>query len=421
MLRNKGRNREPSPVSEKVFMLERIEYIEKENSVMIFRCYGSGSRLELPGRLRGKPVTELADHCFAMEPSQRINRLHLQSVSRSEWEQEAGNGVSAESVKGGGQAVQDREVSSTATQIIKGGREETPDNEDNEAPSPAAQITKEEDNVFAGERQIVSENGKTNADPVTADQAMCADTLEEIWLPEGLISTGSYLFYGCVSLNVLHLPSTLRSLGGGAFVSCNHLKEIWFTAAVEGRTPSCMKDVICDLAYELEAVVADPRGQVCSRLVFPGYYEESIENTPARIIEIHYHGTGYKYRQCFQNGQIDMDRYDKLFYLASVQEFLPTVIKLAADRLLYEPQPGEKERQDYMQFLLEHGRDTADWILRNDQEELLELICADETCTRAILDDFLDLAGKMKKSWAVSVLMDCRRRRFPSQRKKYEF
>ena len=359
-------------------MLERIEYIEKENSVMIFRCYGSGSRLELPGRLRGKPVTELADHCFAMEPSQRINRLHLQSVSRSEWEQEAGNGVSAEPVKGAGQAVQDREASSTATQSMKGGREET-------------------------------------------DQAMCADTLEEIWLPEGVISTGSYLFYGCVSLNVLHLPSTLRSLGGGAFVSCNHLKEIWFTAAGEGRTPSCMKDVICDLAYELEAVVAEPSGKVCSRLVFPGYYEESIENTPARIIEIHYHGTGYKYRQCFQNGQIDIERYDKLFYLASVQEFTPTVLKLAADRLLYEPQPGEKERQDYMQFLLGHGRDTADWILRNDQEELLELICADDMCTRDILDEFLDLAGKMKKSWAVSVLMDCRRRRFPSQRKKYEF
>lgn len=36
-----------------------------------------------------------------------------------------------------------------------------------------------------------------------------------------------------------------------------------------------------------------------ARLVFPEFFEEAVENTPARILETHTHGSGMWYRNCF--------------------------------------------------------------------------------------------------------------------------
>lgn len=57
------------------------------------------------------------------------------------------------------------------------------------------------------------------------------------------------------------------------------------------------------------------------RLTFPEYYEEAVENTPARIIDTHWHGSGYKYRQCFPETKLNLRLYDELFPLCSCQEF----------------------------------------------------------------------------------------------------
>ena len=74
-------------------MLEKIEYIEKNGKAVIYRCYGEGSVVELPSVLRGLPVTELADHCFAGEASVRYKKFQLKSILREEWETEANAGT----------------------------------------------------------------------------------------------------------------------------------------------------------------------------------------------------------------------------------------------------------------------------------------------------------------------------------------
>lgn len=72
--------------------------------------------------------------------------------------------------------------------------------------------------------------------PVTAlsDKCFwnCAD-LEEIILPDNLISIGERAFEGCVSLRGIKLPEQVQSVGSEAFYDCTALEAIYIPASVE--------------------------------------------------------------------------------------------------------------------------------------------------------------------------------------------
>lgn len=342
-------------------MLERIDYIEKNGKAVIYRCYGEGSLVELPGRLRGLTVSELADHCFAREASGRYKKFQLQTIRRREWEQERNFG-SAEEPK---------------------------------------------------ERTV---DGETEFPPLQGEQ------LREIWLPEGLEATGDYAFYGCLNLERIHFPETMRRLGGGSFVACNKIKKVFFTVETAEETPYCMKDVMGELTFEVEAVLENREGRGLVYLTYPEYYEESIENTPARIIEITFHGTGYRYRQCFQGRTLDYGQYDSLFGLAQAQEFLPTVLRMAFHRLRTPVGLTKSGQKGYLEFLRGEAAEAARWIFEGEQLELLYLLGELEYFTEESLDLFLKTASTAGAAEAVSYLMDYRRTHFaPVKKKKYIF
>ena len=290
------------------------------------------------------------------------------------------------------------------------------------------------DHVFAaeasfklrGERMFLAVQNELTGkwEPGTADTpdpaaAMCAGGLCEIALPDSVESIGEYAFYGCRNLRRLYLPSNLSRLGGGLFVACNHLEEIHFRG--EAR---CIRDVIGDLSYETEAVLENPDGSVHYRLLFPEYYEDSIENTPARIIEIKYEGTGYRYRQCFTGTQVDLARYDSLFYSASVQELSGTVQKMAFDRLCYPVMLSKDAQENYLAYLKEHAGETARFCMDRhsgshagkNASKLLQILCGYGYFDEDRLNLFLDTAGREGDPEAVSLLMDYRRTHFRKQR-----
>ena len=53
------------------------------------------------------------------------------------------------------------------------------------------------------------------------------------------------------------------------------------------------------LAELRQTLFVDYHGKQEARLVFPEFFEESVENTPARIIMREMHGCGHRYRYCF--------------------------------------------------------------------------------------------------------------------------
>lgn len=347
-------------------MLEKIEYMEKNGKAIIYRCYGEGTVVELPSVLRGLPVTELADHCFAKEASVRYKRFEKKCIWREEWDQE------------------------NASQI--------PESKRTEGLPEAVSLRKED------------------------YPPLCGEGIREICLPGQLEATGDYAFYGCLNLAVIHFPASMRRLGGGSFVACNKIKTLYFTVNSPEETPYCMKDVLGELTFEVEAVLEDKRERPLVCLTYPEYYEESKENTPARIIEIIFHGMGYRYRQCFQGRALDYVQYDALFELAQAQEFPPTVIRMAFQRLQTPVGLTDANREKYLEFLRKESARAAGWIFEQDRMDLLYLLGSLAYFTEEILEQFLKTASTAEAAEAVSYLMDYRRCHFaPAKKKKYVF
>ncbi len=332
-------------------MIEAVTYYEKNGGAVLVRCYGEGTYVEVPACIDGLPVTELADHCFAPEMSSRAGKQQLRSSS---W-----LGYAAEEAAG-------------------------------EAVGPAD----------------VQES---------AYPALCGETLREIVLPDTLTAIGDYAFYNCYHLESLYIPSGVKRLGSGIFVAVNHLTKLRFGAAAGSLVPPCMKDILGEITYEVEVTVEGKDGAASLRLTFPEYYEEAIENTPARLINFAFAGTGFRYRQCFTAaGEIDLPRYDALLEVAAVQEYAPTVQHLAVNRLLTPIELSEKTRAEYLVFLRQQGDSAARWILQEDRLDILQVMIAGGFFAGEeageILGRWLDLAAKLQKAEAVSLLMDCRRK-----------
>ena len=366
-------------------MIFAADYIETDKGLLICRCYGDGSFLEIPDMIDGKPVTALADHAMAPEES-----FALRKRPKKRWT--AGEACLAE------QTLYDGSL--------------TP---------------------------------------------MCGEDLQEVWLPRGLQEIGDYAFYGCRGLHRVGVPSGLRKIGRGIFTAANKIRQIVLTEAgtpeqdilsqlhapadnaqreitgvpakASDTSPAIhrlMKALLEELPYEVEIAVRASDGAEQYRLWFPGYIEDSLENTPARIIQVTFEGMGYKYRQCFREGRLDFPCYDSLFYLTSVQELPETILHLTFDRLISGYCLEEKAKTDYLQWLKTESVLTAQYVLQDGREELLDLLCREAYFSDDLSDQFLQLAAKRHLPWAVSTLMEIRRkaraeRRRASGVKKYTF
>ena len=69
--------------------------------------------------------------------------------------------------------------------------------------------------------------------------------------------------------------------------------------------------------------------------MYPEFYEEAVENTPARIISTQTHGMGIQYRNTFQNTQIVFSEYDKLFETGKYNMDFINMIEMSVARLMY--------------------------------------------------------------------------------------
>ena len=56
--------------------------------------------------------------------------------------------------------------------------------------------------------------------------ALAGSSITEIVIPEGVTSIGDFAFYGCTDLRKVRLPSTLLTIGRGAFAECPALESI---------------------------------------------------------------------------------------------------------------------------------------------------------------------------------------------------
>ncbi|MBQ0001199.1 MAG: leucine-rich repeat protein [Clostridiales bacterium] len=339
-------------------MLERIDYVLKNQSVWIYRCYGEGTIVELPGVIRGLPVVNLADHCFAQEPSYRYKPHEIYTIYREEWE-------------GDGAGETEHRLQGTAA-----------------APEY----------------------------PVFTSQ------IEEVYFPENLVAIEDYVFYGCPNLHIIHIPTTMRRFGGQSFVATHHINCFYFTVDNESETPYMLKEVLKELPDRLDIIFENRAGQKVFQILYLDYYEESRENTPARLFDLVFHGTGYMYRQCFNGREIDFKKFDEQFHFAVAQEYMPYVFQLAYTRLTYPRGFSEEAKEEHLAWLRLEYKALSRWIFDEHKEDLIRTLGDYGYYTEDILSWFMNVASDRKSAENVSYLMDYRRTHFGAKKKKkYEF
>ena len=371
--------------------MDIIDYIDKSTYVILLRVYTESDTIQIPEQIDGKPVRELADHAFADEPSVLYAESEKRRAVRSGdcWTfQSAGAGASA------------------ASTHFSGERTERPDASVNAA-------------VPNSERRS------------TLPPALCGRRLRAVILPDALAAIGNYAFYGCDNLKTVSFPASIRRIGSGLFNSCPALSVLVFRQAVSAApsappaTPALLQEVLRTVNHEVEVRLQDPSGQDAVRLLFPEYYEEPKENTPARIIEIIWHGTGYQYRQCFLQRKLQYSQYDSLLPASDAQEMPQTLVRLCLDRLITPAELSRVHLESYVSCLRKRPDALWTFLLADQETDLTDWLRVLERSgyfTEERLDQMIDQASSAGRADASVYLMDLRRRMFrPSSGSKYDF
>ncbi len=267
--------------------------------------------------------------------------------------------------------------------------------------------------------------------------------LEELCLPRSLQRVGAYAFYNCERLRKLEIYSVTLDWGAGVFNGCFGVRQLTFHVDEERR--SCMRDILAELRQTLEVLyfrnsvtdstanptanptantAADPAAgsgplQPDTRLIFPEYFEEAVENTPARILVTQTHGCGQRYRNAFVQTQFQFKEYDSLFAHVQVQEPEELAARLALGRLMYPYRLEENYRKMYMDYLMEHGVTAACQAVRQEDMEQLQWLFANITYDGDQMDRLLNAANRAGSGAAVSYLMEQKRRSGAVKRRRF--
>lgn len=231
--------------------------------------------------------------------------------------------------------------------------------------------------------------------------------LKEIYIPKSVRKIGKYAFYNCRDLKKITFYSSLVDIGSGAFTGCHHIRELDITMLNDHY--ACLKEIVQELTEELTVQI---RGKEEAKLVFPEYFEEGIENTPARLINHQVHGSGMKYRNCLYKKEIKYAEYDACFSWAKDIENPETIQKMVLARLRYPIQLQALAKKAYETYAREYLVDMGKKLVRENDVEGLVWILEKYVESNAQIEDILEEASKKEAVECVSVLMDLRKDRF---------
>ena len=175
------------------------------------------------------------------------------------------------------------------------------------------------------------------------------EDLTEIEIPAGIQKVGRYAFYNCRNLKKLYFHSDIRDLGAGVFTGCRKINCLEVT--VVDNDLSILREILMELNQQLVVIC---HGEIEARLWFPEYFEEGVENTPARILEDHVHGSGLMYRNCLVKTGLNYEEYDGRFLYACASESEDLVVRLAFDRICYPQGLTKEAKEQYCGYLREH-------------------------------------------------------------------
>lgn len=277
--------------------------------------------------------------------------------------------------------------------------------------------------AFSSDAYVGSEQEGTPAGVWTENEEIVREFPElsggrliQLHLPESLKKIGAYAFYNCENLQKLCCYSTTLDWGGGAFTGCNGIR--FLDICVKESEKSCLKEILAELRQNIYVTY---RGTQEARLIFPEFFEESVENTPARILSTHTHGCGHQYRYCFEQSQFLFREYDGLFPYVQVQESEKLVSELAIGRLRFPLGLSEEHEEIYRDYLTEHRVMAAVYQIQNRNMQQLEWLLKENSYNQKELGRLIKETSRSGDASMMSFLMDAQsRQRNKAERRSFE-
>ncbi len=255
--------------------------------------------------------------------------------------------------------------------------------------------------------------------PVTelGSYVLAHSAVEEIHLPPYVRKIGAYGFYECEQLKRIYCYSRVLDLGAGLFAGVPSAEYLDITEFPGER--SCLKEMLAELRqtlrvqlHQMEAVMPEEAvafsgnaaeekkmpvsghtvDEMEARLIFPEYYEDSVENTPARIVSIETHGCGHRYRYCFAGRVFQYRGYDELFPHVQVQEKEELVTELALGRLMYPRELSEKFWEHYLDYVRAHWKTAGKLLIQADRMQKNRVSNLEPGKLPWLVDEVLDAA-----------------------------
>lgn len=259
------------------------------------------------------------------------------------------------------------------------------------------------------------EDGNRKSDVEKLPEA-AGPALRELILPKGMKKVGRYAFYNCRNLKKLDFGGKLKDLGAGALTGCHKVQELRVRLEEDGE--SCLREILTELPETL--CVTIEKNKEKGHFWFPEFFEEGVENTPARILENHVHGSGIRYRNCFQNRKLNTAEYDALFPYAIAWEDEETVLKLALGRILTPFELAKKSEEHYLTYLREHMDRAAEILGEQKEYRLLGILLDILKPESKEIDKMLETARLQKDSIWIGLLMDRLGKTGRSKRRTFE-
>ncbi len=270
-----------------------------------------------------------------------------------------------------------------------------------------------------GNPQIVEIPREVEGIPITELGAylFSGKDCQVIRIPQGVKKIGRYGFYNCRKLEELWFSSDFTDLGSGAFTGCHGIRKL--EIQMNGQE-SGLKEILSEVGEELRVHLY---GEVEALLWFPEYYEEGVENTPARILMTEIHGSGLYYRNCFQGKIFNFLEYDKRFEMAHAQESPDFVRELVLGRLMWPAGLTDRAKEQYEYYLKEHLEEVGMALICQKREKEIDWLfhtCPPDESQRELFTRLTDCAAKVHASEILSMLMDYQHIHFPSKRRSFE-
>lgn len=273
-------------------------------------------------------------------------------------------------------------------------------------------ITKWKDNGAVIDIPSVVEGMQVTA---LGDYVLSGLDCEEVRIPSAVKRIGRYGFYNCRNLKKLSFGSRFMDVGSGAFTGCHKIRCL--EVAMDGEE-SGLKEILSEIREEL---VVRLDGCCQAVLWFPEFYEEGVENTPARILMTHVHGSGIYYRNCFQGKKFHFTEYDKRFVMAQAQESSEFLMELVTGRLRFPWGLTEEARSNYENYLREHYKEMAQRYVEGKREEDLEWLVKEyPPAKKEVYQEILDYASRRGNPAMISMMMHQGRILFPVKRRTFE-